>query len=47
MSLFTGPEIAACTYLGYVKEDCGFPGIDVSCLPEACTSIIYDGVYWI
>ncbi|XP_060856473.1 uncharacterized protein LOC132934214 [Metopolophium dirhodum] len=40
-----GPGVSACTYLGYVYEDCGLPDVDVSCIPEACTSIIYDGVF--
>eukprot|EP00102_Acyrthosiphon_pisum_P022263 XP_016659473.1 PREDICTED: uncharacterized protein LOC107883628 isoform X3 [Acyrthosiphon pisum] len=41
-----GPGIPACTYLGYVHEDCpSIPDDDVSSIPEACTSLIYNGVY--
>jgi len=43
--IFSGPGIAGCNYLGYINKQCGFPELDASCLPEACTSIIYDGVF--
>lgn len=42
---FSGPGISGCTHFGYINKGCGFPEVDPSCLPEACTSIIYDGVY--
>ncbi|XP_029346528.1 uncharacterized protein LOC100158692 isoform X2 [Acyrthosiphon pisum] len=40
-----GPGIAGCNHLGFMNTECGLPEIDVSCFPEACTSIIYDGVF--
>lgn len=45
MSLFSGPGIAACNHPGFMNKECGLPEVDVSCIPEACTSIIYDGVF--
>ncbi|XP_060859529.1 uncharacterized protein LOC132936780 isoform X2 [Metopolophium dirhodum] len=40
-----GPGIAGCNYLGYINKQCGFPELDASCLPEACTSILFDGIF--
>eukprot|EP00102_Acyrthosiphon_pisum_P022262 XP_016659472.1 PREDICTED: uncharacterized protein LOC107883628 isoform X2 [Acyrthosiphon pisum] len=37
--LIFGPGIPACTYLGYVHEDCpSIPDDDVSSIPEMCVN---------
>ncbi|XP_060860287.1 uncharacterized protein LOC132937481 [Metopolophium dirhodum] len=40
-----GPGIAACNHPGFMNAECGLPEVDISSIPDACTSIIYDGVF--
>ncbi|XP_060860286.1 uncharacterized protein LOC132937480 [Metopolophium dirhodum] len=40
-----GPGIAACNHPGFMNAECGLLEVDISSIPDACTSIIYDGVF--